>query len=176
MPLLQTQLDGFFKSIEEAIVCDKNTLNFINNLKPLPYEIDTMPWRFRVMGFIEAMLVTKKMSVTNFESFFSILFENHVNDVKQRSGDNKLFAVKVYYDNSSEAFDIKAVNYIDAYFKLTKRTGYRQLINIHRVEVYKGSASNISDKFNDPVQVFDSDKLVYMNLADLSLVQGSVVL
>lgn len=175
MTLLQTQLDDFFASIEDAIVCDKSTTNFIASLKPLPHEIDTLPWRFRVLGFIEAMVVTKKMTLTNFEHYLATLFGSHINDAKLRAGDSKFFAIKVVTDNGMEIFDVSAVNHFDAYFKLTQRVEYRELTAITSVEVFKGKAQNIDDSFNEPIKIFYADELIHLELADLAVTQSYAI-
>ena len=167
--LLQNRLDTFFNTIEDAIVCDKDTANYVTGLKPPQHEIETLGWRYRTLGFIEAMLIVNKIRLEDYESFFHTLFEQQHNQINTRNKLSTQFAVRVHGESGYVDFDVMAQNKIDAYYQLTKRITYRAITDITRIEVFTGMAQHIASTTTPPPYIFDGENLITFNLEDLSL-------
>ena len=140
--LLQTHVDRITSKIEELELVDQSNSDLAAHLQ----------------GVIEGLVLSGLLSSTNSEGLTELLSSNH-NGRHQRPGREISFLVKLTTEKE-ETFDfvVAASNPSDAYFQLTKRSSYKAIPDIIRVEVFRESGVNTGAA---PVKSFASDELVF---------------
>ena len=163
--LLQSDLDKLFDDIERCIMCPNDTVNYVRNLKPTYHEIETLGWRYRMLGFLDGMVASQKMTIQHYTNFFGVLFGEYSNQTSRGRTNNTAFALRINTENGKHDFDVMATNEVDAYYQLSKRMEFICITNITSIEVYKGLSKHIGENTNPMITEYSKDRLFTQEIA-----------
>ena len=160
----KTTLDTLFMSIQNALINPTtNHSDHLSNLKPLEHEYPMLDWRYRLIGFIEALLISGQYHVENYEKLKFELFGNSAVLQERRFGRELQYNIKVTTeDGRLFDFDVAAQNGHDAYHQLSKRLSYRAITDITCVDVYSGKLSQRTQ--DDLLHSFKETELIHIHL------------
>lgn len=162
--LEESLLDIFFTDIQNNFINPTaNQSDHLANLKPLDHEYPMLDWRYRLIGFIEALLISGQYHIEHYEKLKFELFGNSAVFQEPRFGREHQFNLMVTSNKGRIFdFDVAAQNAHDAYHQLSKRMAYRAIADISQVDVYSGK---LSQRYDDALLYsFKETELIYIHL------------
>ena len=157
-------VDRYFQAVQDALINPMTQqTDHILNLKPLPHEFSMLDWRYRLIGFVEALLFNNQYALEHYEKLKYDLFGPSALFQEKRLGRERQFNIKVitkegrYFD-----FDVAAKNAHDAYHQLAKRLSYRAIPDVNKVNVFSGKLSQRDS--SDLLYSFKETELIHIHL------------
>lgn len=123
--------------------------------------INTLEWRYRAIGYFEAMYAGRAISKSLFRQLVIDLIGESEKD-GDRPGREHSYNIDITTShNGFFNFDVSATNCLDAYFQLSKRASYRNITDIILVRVFNGKAIERTGE-SKPVRELAANELVFI--------------
>ncbi len=155
-------IDTVFDSIKQGLINNPSLVSYIDNIDPKNGEVG-IHWRHQLKGFTDGLIAAKLLTPQACKHLNDILFSDKKRK-RRRSKKSAKFNVEIINENGKAfVFDVPSDNPLDAYVQLTKRTAYKSIPDIKKVDVYAGFLSDRTPE-RKPLRTFNSEELVFVTL------------
>ena len=157
-------VDRFFEEVQDDLINPMTQqTDHILNLKPLPHEFSMLDWRYRLIGFVESLLINNQYALEHYEKLKFDLFGPSALFQEKRLGRERQFNIQVTTkDGRHFDFDVAAKNAHDAYHQLAKRLSYRAIPDVNQVDIFSGKLSQRHG--SDLLYSFKETELIHIHL------------
>lgn len=125
--LSEDRVKDLFRDIEGRIERrNPKPIRYLKNLNPSKDEIEGLEWRYRLSGYLEGLAVSDQIDNGFIEPLVATLFSRADVSDGDRPGRARPFSIDIVTEQRKTfSFDVPAMNPLDAYVQLTKRTAYK---------------------------------------------------
>jgi hypothetical protein len=160
--LSEDRVKDLFRDIEGRIKRgNPNPIRYLKNLHPSKDEIEGLEWRYRLSGYLEGLAVSDQMDNGFIELLVATLFSRADVSDGDRPGRARPFSIDIVTEQRKTfSFDVPAMNPLDAYVQLTKRTAYKSIPGIEVIKVFEGLLPDRTSGVQ-PLRTFHTGELIF---------------
>lgn len=160
----QEKINSLFIQLSKHLLDIPGSSEYLKNIQPSHYDLDTSEWKLKLDGFASALQITgvissvQKAQVNEITGFA----KEALSDGERPDRTNK-YSIDIETIGADKyQFDVPATNPLDAYAQFTKRIAYRSIPDIIKVAVYTNfvQAREITQTAQ---RCFEKDDLIYAN-------------